>query len=212
MNWESCNRHVPGGRYRRVRPSRFQSELILGGGTVTVSSAPAVGSSFVIWLPLEGGAEPDATDGRRHPPGDRPSVRHELRGSTDRESVAVGWPDAESRSTTFPVARLPFPATCRESCPYAWSYRDLIRETGNWKRETTSIDPRRLSARPLGMPSLLCTGYWVLGTGYWVLGTRFRSSSRTADAGRPRLPDSPPAARGWSRRTWSVSANTGSPT
>jgi hypothetical protein len=25
---------------------------------VTLSSAPAVGSSFVIWLPLEGGADP----------------------------------------------------------------------------------------------------------------------------------------------------------
>ncbi len=29
-----------------------------GGGTVTLSSAPTVGSSFVIWLPLEGGADP----------------------------------------------------------------------------------------------------------------------------------------------------------
>jgi len=29
-----------------------------GGGTVTLSSAPAVGSSFVIWLPLEEGADP----------------------------------------------------------------------------------------------------------------------------------------------------------
>lgn len=29
-----------------------------GGGTVTLSSAPTVGSSFVIWLPLEEGADP----------------------------------------------------------------------------------------------------------------------------------------------------------
>ena len=42
-----------------------------GGGTVTLSSAPAVGSSFVIWLPLQEGADPTRlTEDGVHPVAD----------------------------------------------------------------------------------------------------------------------------------------------